>query len=352
MSAQCAVGEPMSAQVRAAAALALSGRYAFGGCDAARAFQAWAEHAGVRLTIVDATSDDARTARAVRGLVGRHDLVFGPYGSGPMRAVQQELAGSPWVIWNHGAAAARPSPIRQIDVLAPAERYWSGLPHVLSARGIDAARVVLLVAPSQFSRGVASGARDALAAHGATPLWVGELHPEGVDDAVSHALRRGAQAIIGCGRREDDLALAGALRGTRLVVGLVLCGIADAASELGTALVGWIGPTQWPPDGPRPVFGLPSEAEYPAAQAAAAGLVAHAALVAAGSSSPDDLWAAAVSLRLRTHLGRFRVDSAGRQIGVCPSLVDWVEAPQGLVRRTIWSPDRPDGAPLEQGPDP
>lgn len=329
----------MSAQIRAAAALALSGRYAFGGRDAARGLQAWAEHAAVRLTIVDATSDDARTARAVRDLVGRHDLMFGPYGSGLMRAVQRELAGTPWVIWNHGAAAARPSPIRQIDVLAPAERYWLGLPDVLSARGIDVARVVLLVAPSGFSRQVAAGARDSLAAHGARPLWVGELHPQGVADAVRHALRLGAQAIIGCGRREDDLMLAGALRGTRLVVGLVLCGIAEAASDIGPALVGWIGPTQWPPDGPQPAFGLPAGAQYPAAQAAAAGVVAHAALAAAGSADPDDLWAAAVSLRMQTHLGRFRVDAEGQQIGACPSLVSWVDDPQGLVRRTIWSSD-------------
>lgn len=327
----------MSAQIRAAAALALSGRYAFGGRDAARGLKAWAEHDAVRLTIVDATSDDAQTARAVRDLVGRNHLMFGPYGSGLMRAVQRELAGTPWVIWNHGAAAARPSPIRQIDVLAPAERYWLGLPHVLSASGIDMARVVLLVAPSVFSRHVAAGARDALAAHGATPLWVGELHPKGVDDAVREALRLGAQAIIGCGRREDDLILAGALRGTRLLVGLVLCGIAEAASDIGPVLVGWIGPTQWPPDGPQPAFGLPTGAQYPAAQAAAAGVVAHAALATAGSADPDDLWAAAVSLRMQTHLGPFRVDADGQQIGACPSLVSWVEDPQGLVRRTIWS---------------
>ncbi len=327
----------MSAQIRAAAALALSGRYAFGGRDAAGGLKAWAEHEDVRLTIVDGTSDDAQTARAVRDLVGRHDLVFGPYGSGPMRAVQRELAGSSWVIWNHGAAAARPSPIRQIDVLAPAERYWSGLPDVLSDRGIDTARVVLLVAPSGFSRRVAAGARDALAAHGAAPVWIGELHPESVADAVGHALRIGAQAIIGCGRREDDLVLARALRGTRLMVGLVLCGVAEAATDIGPALVGWIGPTQWPPDGPQPVVGLPTGAQYPAAQAAAAGLVAHAALAASGSANPDDLWAAAVALRMQTHLGRFWVDADGQQIGACPSLVSWVEDPQGLVRRTIWS---------------
>jgi ABC-type branched-subunit amino acid transport system substrate-binding protein len=342
----------MSAQVRAGAALALSGRYAFGGRDAARGLQAWADDAGVRLTIVDATSDDVQTARAIRELVGRHDLVFGPYGSGPMRAAQRELAGSPWVIWNHGAAAARPSPIRQIDVLAPAERYWLGLGDVLLERGIDLGHVVLVAAPSPFSRRLADGARDALAAHGATPLWVGELRPLAAAAAVAHAVRLGAQAIIGCGRREDDLALAGALRGTRLAVALVLCGIDEAASDLGTALVGWIGPTQWPPDGPQPVFGLPTGAQYPAAQAAAAGMVAHAALAVAGSADPDALWAAGVALRMQTHLGRFSVDRDGRQIGACPSLVDWVETPWGLERRTIWSPDASDHAPLDEPRDP
>ncbi len=104
---------------------------------------------------------------------------------------------------------------------------------------------------------------------------------------VRQAVRLGAEVIIGCGRREDDLALAEALRGAPVLVGLVLCGIEQAAADLGPAVLGWFGPSQWPPDGIQPGFGLPPGASYPAAQSAAAGILALEALARAGSAHPD-----------------------------------------------------------------
>ena len=325
-------------RARAAAALALSGRYAFGGRQAAQGLQAWAHHTGVRLTIVDATSDPARTARCVGTLAPRHDLLFGPYASGPMRAVQRLLAGEPWIVWNHGAAAARPSRLRQVDVLAPAARYWSGLPDVLIGRGVDLGRVALLVAQTPFSRQVARGAVDALARHAARPLWVGEIDSRTAGSAADRARTLGAQAIVGCGRLEDDIALGNALRGVPVVVALVACGVAAAERYLGNAIEGWIGPSQWPPDGARPPFPLPRDADYPAAQAAAAGMVAAAALEAAGTSAPDALWDAARSLCMDTHLGPFAVDANGQQIGTSPSLVTWSSGAAGWGRQTVWRP--------------
>ena len=326
--------------VRAAAALALSGRYAFGGRQAATGLQAWARHAGVRLTVVDATSDPARSARSVRALGRRHDLLFGPYASGPMRAVQRELRGESWVIWNHGAASARPSPLRQVDVLAPATRYWEGLADVLAERGVDLDRVALVVGRSPFGRDVARGAIGALARRLARPLWVGELDPSTAPVAAATARELGAQAIVGCGRLEDDIALGEALRGAPVVVALVACGVAEIERYLGPAIDGWIGPAQWPPDGRRPTFALPADADYPAAQAAAAGIVAAAALTAAGTSDPDALWDAARSLRMDTHIGPFSVDALGQQTGAVPSLVAWSCHHGRCVRRTVWRPDR------------
>jgi len=325
---------------RAAAALALSGRYAFGGRQAATGLQAWARHAGVRLTVVDATSDPARTARAVRTLGRRCDLLFGPYASGPLRAVQRELADESWVIWNHGAAAARPSPLRQVDVLAPASRYWDGLADVLVERGADLSRVALIVGRSRFGHDVASGAIATLARHAAHPLWVGELDPSTAHGAAADAQAMGAEAIVGCGRLEDDIALGEALRDAPVVVALVACGVAEIERYLGPAIDGWIGPAQWPPDGRRPAFALPADADYPAAQAAAAGIIAAAALEAAGSSDPDALWDAARSLRMHTHIGPFAVDALGQQIGTAPSLVAWSCRGGRCVRRTVWRPDR------------
>jgi len=333
----------MRRRVRAAAALALSGRYAFAGRDAANGLRHWAAHADVDLTIVDGTSDGERTAVRVAELAGGCELLFGPYGSGPMRAVQHALAGAPWVVWNHGAAAARPTTIRQIDVLAPAERYWAGLPQALSDAGADLGRIAILSGPSPFGRAVAAGLRDALASRRLTPLWDADVHPREVNAHVDRALRLGAEVIVGCGRREDDLALGAALRGRPVHVGLVLCGLEQAALDLGPALLGWFGPSQWPGDGPLPEFGLPPGAQYPAAQSAAAGIVAQRALIVAGSADPDALWQAATAITMQTHLGRFAVDGDGRQLEACPSIVRWARNDRNApALQTVWRP--PDGS--------
>jgi branched-chain amino acid transport system substrate-binding protein len=157
-------------------------------------------------------------------------------------------------------------------------------------------------------------------------------------DAARKALERGAAAVVGCGRMEDDLALGRALRGAGVHVGLIACGVAAAAEALGDAVEGWIGPAQWLPGGPPPPVPLPPGADYPAAQALAAGIVAGRALSEAGSAGPDALWSAALALRTTTFLGPFAVDGAGRQVAHSPLIVRWVRAGGRLVRVPAWTP--------------
>ncbi len=147
---------------------------------------------------------------------------------------------------------------------------------------------------------------------------------------------------MGCGRIEDDLGLGRALAGAGVRVALVVCGIRRAADELGPAVRGWLGPAQWVParegGGPEPPVALAPDAEYPAAQALAAGLVAREALALAGSAAPDALWDAARSLETATFLGPFRVDGDGRQLAHAPVLVRWEEREGRLERRVAWRP--------------
>jgi hypothetical protein len=329
--------------VRVAVAPALSGRYAFAGRPAAEALSAWASWAGVDLEVVDGTSDPAAAARATRALAPRCDLLLGPYGSGHVRAAARALAGTPYVMWNHGGAAARPSPCRQVDVLAPAGRYWAGLPAVLRADGTDRARVAVLAAPTGFGRAVAGGLEAALRAAGAEPLLREALTAAGAAGAAARALRAGASCVVGCGRLEDDLALGRALAGAPVAVALVACGVREAAAALGDAVLGWLGPAQWAPGAPPPP-GVAGPVDYPAAQAVAAAALGCAALAAGGAAGPDALWDAARALRTRTHLGPFAVDAAGRQTALAPALVRWVAGPGGPERRTVWRPDDGGGA--------
>jgi hypothetical protein len=327
--------------IRAAAALALSGRYSGPGRQAAAGLTAWAARAGARLTIEDDRSDPARSAALTLELAPRADLLFGPYGSGPARAVAEALAGRPAVVWNHGGAAVRPTSARLVDVLGPAERYWAGLAPALAAEGADLARVAVVLAPTGFGRATAEGAAASLRAAGAAPLAEIELGEGGPAAAAAAALAAGARTVVGCGRIEDDLGLGRALAGAGARVALVVCGIRRAADELGPAVLGWLGPAQWVPaaeGGPAPPVDLAADAEYPAAQALAAGLVAQEALALAGSAAPDALWDAARALDTATFLGPFRVDGEGRQVAHAPVLVRWEEHGGRLERRVAWRP--------------
>jgi branched-chain amino acid transport system substrate-binding protein len=310
------------------------------GRQAAGGLAAWARAEGVSLRIEDAGSEPAQTACRYRALAGTVDLLFGPYGSGPMQAVAEALAGRADVVVNHGGAVHPETGARVVSVIGPADRYWAGLADVLADDGVPLDRVAVLHAASGFGRTTASGAVASLAAAGARPVAVEAFDAESAAVIAARVLHEGAAAVVGCGRIEDDLALGRALAGTRVAVGLVVCGVSLAAEALGDAVEGWFGPAQWWPDGPPPPIALPPGADYPAAQALAAGLVAGEIVVAAGTTEPDAVWDAARRLRTETFLGPFAVDAAGRQVAHAPHLVRWVRRRAALVRERCWSPVR------------
>ncbi len=330
-----------AAAPRVVAALAISGRFAAFGRQAAAALRAWTRARGFPLRIEDDRSIPAESSRLVAGLAARADLVLGPYGSGCGREVAEAMAGRPEVVWNHGAAAVPRTGARMVNVLGPAESYWRGLAEVLSAGGGTAPRVAVARAPGGFGASVAAGALDALARAGLTPAAVEELDPERPEEVVERALLSGAGWVVGGGRMEDDLALARACAGAGLGAALVVCGVSLAGEELGGRILGWLGPTQWDGTPPSPPLSLPAGADYPAAQALAAGLVAEQALALAGSARPDDLWAAARALQTRTFVGPFAIDQAGRQTAHAPCIVRWQSAAGRPERVVAWRPPLP-----------
>ena len=140
---------------------------------------------------------------------------------------------------------------------------------------------------------------------------------------------------------EDDLALAEAALDAGLRCALVVMGVAAAAEALGGRVAGCVGPVQWDGDLAGWPFALPEGADYPAAQAAAAGILALRALDAAGGGGPDALWDAARALRGATPLGPFAVDAGGRQTAHAPAIVRWDSAGGGPARRVVWRPSVP-----------
>jgi ABC-type branched-subunit amino acid transport system substrate-binding protein len=327
--------------MRAAAALPLTGRYRPMALDAAHGLRAWAGSAGWALTIEDCGEAPQDAAALAVDLAGRADVLFGPYGSGAMRAVADAFAGRPWIVWNHGGAAVAHRDARIIDVLGPAEAYWAGLADVLGDAGVPLDRVAVLHADSGFGRAVASGAVRSLTRGSAAPLMVAGFDETRAADAAAAALAAGARAVIGCGRFEDDIALGRALGGADVAVGLVACGVRAAAEVLGEAVVGWFGPCQWLPGQTPPPAALDPGADYPAAQALAAGLVAAEAVARARGTDPDAVWSAARALTTVTFLGPFAVDDAGRQLAHRPMIVRWAAGPEGPGRVVAWRPEVP-----------
>ena len=326
--------------MRAAAALALSGRFAVFGRQAAAGLSAWATARGVRLRIEDDRSLPAESARLVDALRGSADLLFGPYGSGPGRAVARAMSGAPEVVWNHGAAALERTGARLVDVLGPAQSYWRGLGRVL-AEASPSARPAVVRAPGGFGAAIAEGALGALAAAGITPVLTCDLDPERPGATLDRARGEGADWVVGGGRLEDDLALARAVADAGLRAALVVCGVSVAGERLGTAVLGWLGPLQWDGAPPEAPFTLPRGCDYPGAQALAAAQIAERALEVAGSSDPDALWAAALALRTTTFMGPFAVDAQGRQTAHAPAIARWEAGPEGPRRVVIWRPSAP-----------
>lgn len=325
--------------MRAAAALPLTGRYRPMALDAAHGLRAWADANGVTLTIEDCGEAPQDAAGVALELAERADVLFGPYGSGAMRAVAEAFAGEPWVVWNHGGAAVTHGGARIVDVLGPADRYWDGLADVLIGIGAPLDRVAVLHADTGFGRTVASGATRSLAGRSAMPVLVAVFDEERAQGAAAAAIAAGARAVVGCGRFEDDVALGRALRGVDVAVGLVACGVRAVADSLGDAVAGWFGPCQWLREGAAPPVALDQDADYPAAQALAAGLLASQALARAGSADPAAVWRAARSLTTTTFLGPFAVDDTGRQLAHRPVIVRWGTGPDGPRRSVVWRPE-------------
>ena len=141
-------------------------------------------------------------------------------------------------------------------------------------------------------------------------------------------------ALLVVGRFEQDVAVVRRLQDyskTPALLAAVAAGIPAFGQELGQAAEGVLGPVQWWPTPQQPEIG-PSgsqfltryrhrtgrEPSYPAAQAAAAGYLAHAAHRAGMAAEDVVNWASS------TLLGDFALDSAWRQVGHRVRTVRWL----------------------------
>jgi branched-chain amino acid transport system substrate-binding protein len=314
-----------------------------------------AERAEVALDCHDDRSDAARCAEIYRALCGERgaDLIFGPYSSGlaTVAAGIAERAGRVFI--NHGGAAdhLHERGYRMIvSVLSPAGDYMTGFVQLLGSLKFWRKRLAIVTAPTPFSRAVAAGVERAASERAARRRgvrvrvkWNGAFDPDATPAVLFPALRRNrVNALVSAGSFEHDLAVIRAAAQSHLSLPVLACvaaGVARFRDQLGDLSEGVVGPSQWeidikvkPERGPSPgefARRMRGEAgvaapDYVGAQAYAAGLLAAAALGAAGALDQGRIRAAFSELRTATLFGDFAIDPrTGRQVGHQMTLVQW-----------------------------
>ena len=316
----------------AAAALSRTGPFARQGTEAAQGLAVWAEEAGVRLTIADDGGSRSAALRAYAAWLHQGvNLLIGPYGSGLVRAVAPLLCDAGRLLYNHGGSAddlARPG---LVSLPAPASSYFEGAVQEAVTRRVD--RLLVVRGPGRFARAVADGAAARASERGieARMVSVGSLTAADAADT----------ALLVVGRFEEDLAVVRRVRGwprAPALLGAVAAGLPAFGEQLGGAAEDVLGPVQWWPSWRRPEVG-PSGADfaqryrrrtgrassYVAAQAAAAGYLAHAAHRQGLAAETVLGW------RTSTLLGRFTLDAGWRQVGHRVRTIRWRQGQMVLV---------------------
>lgn len=333
----------------------LTGPLALFGRASAQGLSLWTDSAAnlpapwqaVQLEVRNSGSDPAGAMRVA--LASRPDVVFGPYGSAPMRAVARV---SDRVIWNHGGASAsltRPTFPRVINVISPATAYFTGVLEAVRASDPAASTVAFLHTTTGFGRDIAAGVQAAasdlnFAVH-FMPFAPGQATTQ--LENVPHA-----DILLVAGNFADEQKLAPALleRSWRAAA-FVGAGVEEVLADLGERREGLLGPAQWleavplqPDEGPDIRWFVTNYKRrfdtgpaYPAAQAFAAGLLFARCLRENGGNIDDEAQlAAANQLACTTLYGKFRLDpSTGLQAEHRVLLIQW----QQNVRRVVWPPE-------------
>ncbi len=315
----------------------------------------------VALECVDDASDARRCAEIYRAMVAerRADLLMGPYSSALVRAAAPIAEEARMVLINHGGAAdgLYERGWRMIvGVLSPASSYLTGFIRLLATLKFWRKRLAIVAQNSPFASAVAGGAERAAAERVARRRgvrvrvkWNGEFDPATTPANLFPALRRNrVNALLSAGSFAHDVAVIRAIAASQLDIPVLACvaaGVERFGIELGEHAEGIVGPSQWeesaqlkPAIGPAPAAfarrmrAAGAACDYVAAQAFAAGLLAKAALEAAGALDQERIRSAFSNLRTSTLFGDFAIDPAtGRQDGHKMLLVQWHRASKVII---------------------
>jgi ABC-type branched-subunit amino acid transport system substrate-binding protein len=324
-------------RLRVGCCLSLSGRYARFGRQAAAALEVWRAWDDAADLIVEDDRGDPRELRAALvGLAPACDVLIGPYSTYLMRTAGDVAADLDRLIWNHGGSgddveAAHPGHV--VSVPTPAGGYAE--PYVRRlARDRRPGRLWLAQGRGGFGRQVVAGAEAAARAAGVETVRIGP------DDPLPATEPADGWHLFAAGSYEEDVQMVQRARQAPRPP-RTICAVAAGVREFGAAVErpeGIYGVGQWFPGGGHAVALGPAEPDfmtafarhagflpdYPAAQAAAAAVIAAHCVRHAGSTDREPLWAAAAALETTTFFGIFRINPEnGVQIGHRAALTRW-----------------------------
>jgi branched-chain amino acid transport system substrate-binding protein len=341
--------------VRAALVTPLTGPLKLYGKTCATALTLWAKKAAnlpapwteVELDVQDAGENLKSVIKTT--LEKRPDVLFGPYGSGPMLTAARSCTR---LIWNHSGASsrlARPSFPQVINVLSPASTYFASILQAIHSSYPTARTVSLFHSTTGFGRDVATGAKQE-----ATRL---QMTMQAVPFEPSRALETAGTVpdgdiLLVTGNFADESAVAPLLlsRNWRFTA-FVGAGVEEVLASLGELREGLIGPAQWvahtalwPDVGPDAQWFVThyrkaegSDPPYAAAQAFAAGILYARCLRETGDIREEIIQAAAQKLVCQTLFGKFQLDlESGLQTGHQVVIVQWQQG----QRRVVWPPEQ------------
>ena len=362
----------MPEAIRFGASISTSGRYALQGRQALAGLQAWAKatnvEGGVRISQLGRTlpialihyDDASPSERAVAAAekliqVDRVHVLIGPYGSDLTRAVVGVAREHGRLLWNHGGASDdihRPGH-GAVSIPTPVSLYFGGVLELVRSLDAHARQAAVLCRRGSRFGGLATRGAQAVgrrAGFVVAAQTYSYLHDD-LPQLLARLRRQRPDLILSAGSFEDDCAIAreSIATGVRTkAFALTAAAMRQFRQTLGAGAEGIFAPSQWEPAarhvvdfGPsssqvaRRIRAMGAVADYPAAQAYAACLIAERCLEEAGSADDETLWRAACALDCNTFFGRFRINPrTGIQEGHEMVWVQW----QGGRKVVVWPP--------------
>ena len=348
--------------------LSLSGRFARPGHqieDALRLFVADINAAGgvmlraergyFALRCHDDRSEQTRCAAIYRELCGGtgSELLLGPYSS-ELTAVAAPIAEEHGRLLIIHAGAADDLYQRGYKMVVglptPASQYLDEFIRLLASLKLWRKRLAVIAEPTDFARAVTAGAqalvRERPVRRKGVRLgvkWEERFDPGQATELLVTTLRRGRiNSLVSAGSYDHDLAVMRAVLDSELDIPVLACVAAGQSSfgtDLGDRAQGIVGTSQWEPGseaipelGPDPrefvhrmrTRTRSGDADYVAAQAYAAGVLAAAVLGKLGACDQVRMREQFSSLRTETLFGAFGIDpTTGRQVAHRMLNVQW-----------------------------